>query len=61
MILGAGASAPYGYPTGVDFKSEILANCSNSEPRTQIKEALGCTDQFIDRFREAFVCRDNLP
>ncbi len=54
LILGAGASAPYSYPTGVSLKNEILNNCQNPQSRDQILAVLGCTYEFVDEFCDAF-------
>lgn len=61
FVLGAGASKPYGFPTGLELKIQITENftgildkvrqsgdpfSANLQPPAQVK-------QFVDRFREA--------
>ena len=55
LILGAGASAPYGFPIGDRLRKLILANLTHTSRKIiQPIVELGFTAQEIDTFRQAF-------
>jgi hypothetical protein len=54
LILGAGASVPYGFPTGAELRRDILASLGN-EGRFQNYHALGYTERhWLENFRRDF-------
>jgi hypothetical protein len=54
LILGAGASAPYGFPTGRELVEQILRLCeSPSSPFGQMMRAVGVEHMLVARFAKA--------
>ena len=57
LILGAGASAPYGFPLGIGLRNKIVENLSQNFPNGPfIKQLLesGFSTAEIENFRDAF-------
>jgi len=53
LILGAGASIPYGYPSGHQLKWDIIKKLNASPSRLRISlKNLGISDEHINEFRE---------
>jgi hypothetical protein len=55
FVLGAGASAPFGFPTGADLRDSIIAGLESSDAslRRNLLE-LGYEDGQVDDFRDRF-------
>jgi hypothetical protein len=55
LVLGAGASAPFGFPTGYGLLQKVLAWADVREGKTNpvLFRCLGHTQEEIDEFREA--------
>jgi len=62
FVLGAGASQPYGFPTGASLANEVCAKLSERDPGTEFKMALRREfeiqesppfDTFVPAFRES--------
>lgn len=51
LVLGAGASKPYGFPLGNELKTEILAHLNNPEANELVK--CGFDDGVVAEFRGA--------
>ncbi len=54
LILGAGASQPYGYPLHAEFKEEILRKLEDKASRTELSEHYGYSDFLIGNFASSF-------
>jgi len=54
LIIGAGASKPYGYPTGLELKNSILTYLESAKAREQLLHIFGFEDIFVTEFLEAF-------
>lgn len=54
LIIGAGASKPYGYPTGLELKYAILTYLESAESREQLLNIFGFENIFVAEFLEAF-------
>ena len=54
LILGAGASQPYGYPLGEELRRRICNNITNSH-NTETLNYLGFKGGIIKKFRDEFV------
>ena len=57
LVLGAGASTDYGYPTGPGLRDEILHGLVSpyGPIRDQLRARLGYDDSAIEAFREEFA------
>ena len=55
LVLGAGASKPYGFPTGAELASEILLETSHEGPLFRELQGLGCESDEIRSFFNAFL------
>lgn len=53
LILGAGASVPYGFPTGAGLINEILRTEDTEEIR--LRQKAGFSDVQMDRLKEALM------
>ena len=54
LVLGAGASCPYGFPTAKELKNRICEVFSNPDVISRLAKGLDrSSDQFVE-FREAF-------
>jgi hypothetical protein len=54
LVLGAGASAPYGFPSGQTLLDEVIKTFSSgNNDKVKILEQLGHTRQDIERFAQA--------
>jgi hypothetical protein len=54
LVLGAGASIPYGFPSGAQLRNEILSSGGNYRWRQNLL-ALSFSEADIQRFRESFL------
>ena len=54
FILGAGASWPYGFPTGLELRRAILRNLANNTPPFKMLVDAGCNPDNIRAFHRAF-------
>ena len=56
LILGAGASKPYGFPLGGELKKQIISELSTPHGAfcTDVMNASGCTWDVAEKFREKF-------
>ena len=56
LILGAGASMPYGFPSGTELAKQIKSGLSTQQDRfcTDVMSACGCTWEVVDNFRSKF-------
>ena len=54
LILGAGASQPYGYPLGEELRRRICNNITNSH-NTETLNYLGFKGGIIKKFRDEFL------
>jgi hypothetical protein len=55
LVLGAGASAPYGPPVGAALRRMILAECGNGNSFwMEVFKALGISLSDVAEFRDAF-------
>ena len=54
FLLGAGASKPYGYPTGAELKDQIIDQCINGGELIEILTALGHYREDITSLGEQF-------
>lgn len=52
FILGAGASIPYGYPSGETLVNEIISELSNKGPLFELCRELGFNESEIKEFSE---------
>jgi hypothetical protein len=57
FILGAGASIPYGFPSGWDLRNRICAEATNEVPylATAMRKYFGVPDSEFIEFSEAFM------
>lgn len=51
LILGAGASQPYGYPTGMQLRENIINHLDSGKPGYQAIESIGFSKSDILEFR----------
>jgi hypothetical protein len=54
LVLGAGASCPYGYPSGARLRQRICDELTSSCPTFDAVQGLGFTGDDIQAFRKAF-------
>jgi len=54
FILGAGASWPYGFPTGGELRSEIIKATNDNKKRTLIADAADTIQKNVSEFGLAF-------
>lgn len=54
LILGAGASMPYGFPTGVALHQIMMGWRNDSEEFHNVTSTLGCSSADLQEFLEAF-------
>ncbi|MES3005967.1 MAG: hypothetical protein V4664_03410 [Patescibacteria group bacterium] len=54
LVLGAGASKPYGYPLQNEFKKEILGKLQDKNMRSTLTEVHGFSEFVIDNFFSSF-------
>jgi hypothetical protein len=59
LVLGAGASLPYGYPSGDDLRRQIATNLAKSEGRGSyfraVADAAGVSDDTVLEFSEGLL------
>jgi len=53
LVLGAGASVPFGFPTGQGLKDQVCAQTLQYPEKIQLLETLGFDKNKIARFRTA--------
>lgn len=53
LVLGAGASAPFGFPTGQGLKDQVCENTLLKSGSVKVIQSLGFTPDEITRFRKA--------
>jgi hypothetical protein len=54
FVLGAGASVPFGFPTGAELSREIVERSNTGEYVYNTLKGTGFGDQQIERFRQSF-------
>jgi hypothetical protein len=54
LVLGAGASNDFKFPTGWGLKSEIIRNLRSNPNIQQIADLAGCEASAVHEFRDAF-------
>jgi hypothetical protein len=55
FVLGAGASIPYGFPSGAELRDELCAADRASELARQLHECCGVSIEATARFSDAFL------
>lgn len=53
LVLGAGASYPYGFPLGEDLKKDLLLALRSDHVSADQVKSLGCGDALIEKFKES--------
>jgi hypothetical protein len=54
FVLGAGASAPYGFPTGIDLSKTITAGLLNGPISAGLRDIAGIDPEALLHFRQEF-------
>jgi hypothetical protein len=60
LILGAGASAAYGYPSGPELMRQFIAAINDENTAREIEAARGSCDCRMREFRNALPCSGQL-
>jgi hypothetical protein len=55
LILGAGASAPYGFPVGSGLREKIISETLHTFPQLERSRSIGEIDRFRNAFRDSGV------
>src|SRR3990170_1668172 len=55
LVLGAGASAPYHFPTGIELSKQLVAGLGGGgDVANKLQKHLGFGEQQIAHFRDSF-------